>query len=80
MNLIPARMLSGLVLFFIHFLTDKNDLVFDPFGGSNTTGYTAESLGRKWISTEIAEDYFQQAVIRMKDPKLKSKIKIVRKK
>lgn len=76
----PARMPSGLASFFIQFLTDKNDLVFDPFGGSNTTGYMAELLGRKWIATEISEDYFQQAVIRMKDPKLKSKIKTVRKK
>ena len=34
----PARMPEGLVSFFIQFLTDPGDLVFDPFGGSNTTG------------------------------------------
>lgn len=71
----PARMPMGLAAFFIEFLTNKNDLVFDPFGGSNTTGYVAESLGRKWIATEISEDYLQQAEIRMQDPKLKKKIK-----
>jgi len=76
----PARMPSGLASFFIQFLTDKNDIVFDPFGGSNTTGYVAESLKRKWLTTEISDDYFQQALLRMKDPKLNSKIKVVRKK
>ncbi len=76
----PARMPTGLASFFIQFLTGKNDIVFDPFGGSNTTGYAAELLGRKWLTTEISEDYFEQAVIRMKDPKLNSKIKVVRKK
>ncbi|WP_134946848.1 DNA methyltransferase [Salmonella enterica] len=38
----PARMNKGIVNFFIDFLTDENDLIFDPFGGSNTTGFCAE--------------------------------------
>jgi DNA modification methylase len=29
--------------FFIRFLTDPGDLVFDPFAGSNTTGAVAET-------------------------------------
>lgn len=53
----PARMQMGLALFFIKFLTNKNDLVLDPFGGSNTTGYAAEELGRRWISVEANEEY-----------------------
>lgn len=72
----PARMPLGLAAFFIEFLTDKGDLVFDPFGGTNTTGYVAEKLKRKWITTEIEKEYFEQSIIRMKDPKIKSKIKI----
>jgi len=32
----PARMQMGLATFFIQFLTKPGDLVFDPFGGSNT--------------------------------------------
>jgi hypothetical protein len=41
----PARYLSGIPEFFIRFLTEgKDDLVLDPFGGSNTTGAAAE----KW--------------------------------
>lgn len=53
----PARMAPSLVAFFIKFLTDPNDLVFDPFGGSNTTGAVAEDLGRRWISVEANPDY-----------------------
>lgn len=53
----PARMPGSLAEFFINFLTTKNDLVMDPFGGSNTTGKVAESLGRKWVSIEALEEY-----------------------
>lgn len=53
----PARMQSSLSAFFIQFLTDEDDLVLDPFGGSNTTGSVAEELGRNWISVEANLDY-----------------------
>ena len=33
----PARMQASLAAFFIQFLTDPDDLVLDPFAGSNTT-------------------------------------------
>jgi site-specific DNA-methyltransferase (cytosine-N4-specific) len=57
----PARMPISLAEFFIKFLTDKNQLVFDPFGGSCTTGKAAENLGRKWIVTEQNKDYLTGA-------------------
>lgn len=69
----PARMSGGLVNFFIEFLTDKNDIVLDPFGGSNTTGYCAEKLKRKWLSFELDDGYIKQAILRMKDPVLVEK-------
>ena len=53
----PARMAASLAAFFIKFLTNKNDLVFDPFGGSNTTGAAAEELGRRWVVVEANPDY-----------------------
>ncbi|MEX1041419.1 MAG: site-specific DNA-methyltransferase [Pirellulaceae bacterium] len=53
----PARMAPSLAGFFINFLTSPGDLVFDPFGGSNTTGAVAEELGRKWIAVEANENY-----------------------
>lgn len=66
----PARMNGGLVNFFIEFLTDDNDLVFDPFAGSNTTGYCAEVLNRRWLSVEADKEYALHSQIRFKDPKL----------
>ncbi len=68
----PARMSGELINFFIEFLTDKNDLVLDPFSGSNTTGYCAEKLDRNWLSFEIKEEYAKQAVIRFSNPELNS--------
>ncbi|MEO6216664.1 MAG: site-specific DNA-methyltransferase [Sphingomonas sp.] len=53
----PARMQPGLVGFFIQFLTDKGDLVVDPFGGSNTTGAVAEELERSWLCVEAHRPY-----------------------
>ena len=53
----PARMPIGLADFFIKFLTTPGDLVFDPFGGSCTTGKSAELLKRKWVCTEQNPEY-----------------------
>ncbi|HKP54940.1 MAG TPA: site-specific DNA-methyltransferase [Chloroflexia bacterium] len=53
----PARMPPELASFFIRFLTDQNDLVLDPFAGSNTTGSVAESLQRRWIAVEASNEY-----------------------
>jgi DNA modification methylase len=39
----PARMQSSLSAFFIQFLTQKDDLILDPFAGSNTTARSAPS-------------------------------------
>jgi site-specific DNA-methyltransferase (cytosine-N4-specific) len=53
----PAPMQTRLADWFTRFLTEEGDLVLDPFGGSNTTGSVAESLGRRWIAVEPREDY-----------------------
>lgn len=71
----PARMSGGLVSFFIQFLTDEGDLILDPFSGSNTTGYCAEKLNRKWISFELQEEYIKQALLRFGNPELNSSLK-----
>lgn len=72
----PARMHSGLVSFFTEFLTDEGDFVLDPFAGSNTTGYVAEKLKRKWVSVEINEDYAYDSIIRFNETELKAALKI----
>jgi len=43
----------------IRFYSFKNDLVFDPFGGSGTFGRVAKSLDRYFFLTEIDETYFE---------------------
>ncbi len=53
----PARMQMSLAAFFISYLTDAGDLVLDPFAGSNTTGASAEQLGRRWLGVEAEEQY-----------------------
>ena len=58
----PARIPKEIPLFFIKFLTDANDLVLDPFAGSNTTGYVAESTLRRWLSIEINQSYVQSSI------------------
>ncbi|MHC6203651.1 DNA methyltransferase [Breznakiellaceae bacterium SP9] len=42
----------------IQYYSYKNDLVFDPFGGSGTVGRTAKMLGRYFFLTEKDDKYF----------------------
>jgi len=53
----PARMPEAIPEFFIKLLTDEEDIVMDPFAGSNTTGAVAQQLKRRWISIELNESY-----------------------
>ena len=39
--------------------SNKNDVVFDPFGGVGSIGYQALTMGRKSISIELKESYFK---------------------
>jgi DNA modification methylase len=74
----PARMPAGLVEFFINFLTDKGDLVLDPFGGSNTTGSVAEALKRKWVAVEPTEEYIRSSIGRFSGVKRGGRSKLVK--
>jgi site-specific DNA-methyltransferase (cytosine-N4-specific) len=60
----PARFPAELPRFFIEFLTEPDDLVLDPFAGSNTTGAVAEQLGRKWIAVEKNRAYATDSELR----------------
>lgn len=60
----PARFPSELPAFFIKMLTDEGDVVLDIFGGSNTTGFTAEALKRKWLTFEINKEYLASSAFR----------------
>jgi DNA modification methylase len=67
----PARYPFKLPDFFIRFLTDANDLVLDPFAGSNVTGEAAEKNGRRWLACEMVQDYLDASKFRF-DPTQKS--------
>lgn len=64
----PARFPAALPGFFIEFLTEKEDVVLDPFAGSNTTGFAAEKLHRRWISFELYEEYLRGSKFRFFTP------------
>lgn len=63
----PARFGSFIPEFFIRFLTDKNDLVLDPFAGSCTTGAVADALERQWICLDSSIEYLTGGVGRFQD-------------
>jgi DNA modification methylase len=63
----PARFPALLPKFFIKLLTCPNDLVVDPFAGSNTTGAVAESLKRRWLAIEAIEEYLKASTFRFDD-------------
>jgi len=48
-------------------LTDASDLVYDPFAGSCVTGEVAERLKRRWICSEILEEYLCGAKLRFSE-------------
>jgi site-specific DNA-methyltransferase (adenine-specific) len=51
----PVRILEH----FIKLLSNKGDLVFDPFMGSGSTGVAAEHLDRKFLGFELDDKYFE---------------------
>lgn len=53
----PARFPLQLPTFFLRLMTRPGQLVFDPFAGTCTTAVAAESLGRKWLCTELDARY-----------------------
>jgi site-specific DNA-methyltransferase (cytosine-N4-specific) len=57
----PARFPARLPEYFVRMLTDMDDLVFDPFGGSCVTGEVSEKLRRRWVCCEVVEEYIEGA-------------------
>jgi site-specific DNA-methyltransferase (cytosine-N4-specific) len=60
----PARFPAALPEFFFKLTTRPGDLVLDPFAGSNTTGWVAESAGRRWLAVEIDPEYARASALR----------------
>ena len=47
--------------------TNLNDVVFDPFSGSSTTGVAALSLGRKFIGCEADSEHIKLSIKRLQN-------------
>jgi site-specific DNA-methyltransferase (cytosine-N4-specific) len=72
----PARFPRQVPEFFAKFLTSKNDLILDPFAGSNMTGFVAEQIGRPWLAFELRREYVSGSLGRfLADPEMKSGVK-----
>lgn len=63
----PARFPAALPEFFIKLLTEKGDVVYDPFGGSAQTARVCEELERRWITTEKSLTYLRGSATRFED-------------
>ena len=53
----------------IHLWTNKGDLVFSPFTGIGSEGYSAIRMGRRFVGAELKPQYFDLACINIEDAK-----------
>ncbi|MGE5570353.1 MAG: DNA-methyltransferase [Rhodospirillales bacterium] len=68
----PARFPVGIPAYFTKFLTDRGDLVVDPFAGSCVTGEACEALQRRWICCELDEQFLKGALSRFTKQKVEA--------
>lgn len=57
----PVALLERIILA----STNENDLVFDPFAGSSTTGVVAINCGRKYVGTELEAEFIRLSINRL---------------
>ncbi len=62
----PARFPTDIPEYFIRMLTDRGDMVVDPFAGSCATGEVCEKLRRRWLCIDREEQYLRGALGRFK--------------
>lgn len=60
----PARMPAGLSDVMVLFLTEPDQLVYDPLGGSLTVADAAERHGRRWVADDYSLTYLAGASLR----------------
>jgi DNA modification methylase len=53
----------------IHLWTNRGDVVFSPFTGIGSEGYTAVKMGRQFVGTELKPSYYELAVQNIEDAK-----------
>ena len=63
----PTQKPVDLLEIFIKQSTDKNDVVFDGFMGSGSTGVACINTNRKFIGIELDKNYFDIASKRIEE-------------
>lgn len=53
----PTQKPDALIEDLVRICSNENDLIYDPFGGSMTTAKAAHQLKRRWIMSEISQEY-----------------------
>ena len=51
----------------IELVTQERQVVLDPFAGSGTTLLAAKELRRKYIGFEMEDEFFENAIKRLKN-------------
>jgi len=68
----PLKLLERIIIA----STKENDLIFDPFAGSSTTGVAAINLNRRFVGCELESKYIEISILRLKESLEKRKSKI----
>ncbi len=63
----PCQMPEAVLERIIKACSNEGDVVLDPFSGSGTTLAVAARLGRRWLGTDISEEYAINATQRIAD-------------
>ena len=63
----------------ISLVTDKGDVVLDPFCGSGTTLVAAQSMQRQYIGIDISEEAVQLTERRLNSPLVRTESKVLKK-
>jgi DNA modification methylase len=62
----PATFPDDLAVDIIRCFSQENDVVLDPFMGSGTTAVAAALFNRRYVGTDVSEDYIKIANERIK--------------
>jgi DNA modification methylase len=63
----PTQKPIGLMKHFVQLLTNRGDLVLDPFMGSGSSGVASIELDRSFIGIELDKKYFKLAKARISE-------------
>lgn len=66
----PARFPIGMADWLIRLLTEKGDLVWDPFSGSMTVAAAAEQNERRWLGNDKALEFILGGIGRFEEPQV----------